>query len=160
MKELKFFNPNQEIVQKFLIEQCPIKFKKLHPEAVLPSHTNPGDAGLDLTVVNIDELPNGQVRHSYGLAVQIPEGYVSMLFPRSSIFKVKERLSNSVGIIDCSYRGNIMAVFDKRMINGEYNIGDRTAQLVIVPFVTVESEWAEELSKTERGTGGYGSTNK
>ena len=136
-----------------------IKFKQLHPDAVLPFHAKTGDAGLDLTAVKILHLGNGQTRHHYGLAVEIPEGYVGMLFPRSSICKVKERLSNSVGIIDSGYRAEIMAVFDLGMINNKYGIGDRTAQLVIVPYVTVQAEWAEELTETERGEGGYGSTN-
>ena len=137
-----------------------IKFKQLHPSAVLPFHAKPGDAGMDLTVVDIRHQGLVESRHHYGLAVEIPEGYVGLLFPRSSVCNTSNRLSNSVGVLDSGYRGEIMAVFDsvENGLNG-YKKGDRTAQIVIVPFVTVQSEWAEELTETERGEGGYGSTN-
>jgi dUTP pyrophosphatase len=135
-----------------------LKFKKLHENAVLPSHSKIGDAGLDLTAVNI-VIDGQQDTHHYGLSVEIPEGNVGLLFPRSSIRRYDVRLSNAVGVLDSSYRGEIMAVFDVNHFPGErYKIGDRTAQLVIVPFVSCKTEWSQELSETERGQGGYGST--
>jgi dUTP pyrophosphatase len=138
-----------------------VKFKKLHPDAILPSHSKDGDAGLDLTAVKIENAKDYQTKHSYGLAVEIPAGYVGMVFPRSSVCKHNARLSNSVGVIDSGYRGEITAVFDRyHSALLEYNKGDRTAQLVIVPYVSVQSEWAESLSETERGEGGYGSSGK
>lgn len=136
-----------------------LKFKKLHKDAVLPKHSKQGDAGLDLTAVDI-ELNNGQEIHYYGLSVEIPEGNVGLLFPRSSIRKYDVRLSNSVGVIDSSYRGEVMAVFDLDELSNKlgYCTRDRTAQLVIVPFVSCVTEWSEELSQTDRGINGYGST--
>lgn len=139
-----------------------LKFRKLHMSAVLPQHSKPGDAGLDLTVTMI--IDQGEkVKHNYGLAVEIPEGYVGLLFPRSSIHKNVERLSNSVGVIDSGYRGEIMAVFDvnpENIFDDLYTEGQRSAQLIVVPYATCETVWADELSQTERGSGGYGSTGK
>jgi len=135
-----------------------LKFKKLDADSVLPKHSKQGDAGLDLTAINI--VINGQQdTHHYGISVEIPEGNVGLLFPRSSIRKHDVRLSNAVGVIDSSYRGELMAVFDVNHFPGEsYKVGDRTAQLVIVPFVSCVTEWSEELSQTQRGENGYGST--
>lgn len=135
-----------------------LKFKKLHEKAVLPIHSKQGDAGLDLTAINIF-IDGQQDTHRYGISVEIPEGNVGLLFPRSSVRKYDVRLSNSVGVIDSSYRGELMTVFDVNHFPGErYKVGDRTAQLVIVPFVSCVTEWSEELSQTERGEKGYGST--
>ena len=137
-----------------------LKFKRLHKDAVLPQHSKPGDAGLDLTAVKVVFEKNKRFHH-YGLAVEIPEGNVGLIFPRSSIHKQKERLSNSVGVIDSGYRGELMAVFDEVSLNNfTYEEGNRTAQLVIVPYISCNTEWAEELSETERGQGGYGSTGR
>lgn len=135
-----------------------LKFKKLDQDSVLPKHSKQGDAGLDLTAINI-VIDGQQDTHHYGVSVEIPEGNVGLLFPRSSIRKHDVRLSNAVGVIDSSYRGELMAVFDVNHFPGErYKVGDRTAQLVIVPFVSCVTEWSEELSQTERGKNGYGST--
>ena len=73
-----------------------IKFKKLHPDAIIPSYSKAGDAGLDLTALSI-EISAGLVEYGTGLAVEIPVGYVGLIFPRSSIYKTGQRLSNSVG---------------------------------------------------------------
>lgn len=140
-----------------------IKFKNLHPKAVLPSHAKDGDAGADLTAVRIEMVDDACTKelHRYGLSVEIPENHVGLLFPRSSVHDFCARLSNSVGVIDSGYRGEIKAIFDRPTRRGnEYQEGDRTAQLVIVPCISIRSEWAEELSETERGTGGYGHTGK
>lgn len=135
-----------------------LKFKKLHPSAVLPKHSKHGDAGMDLTAVTISF--NDKIEtHYYGLSVEITEGNVGLIFPRSSIKNYDVRLSNSVGVIDSGYRGELMAVFDRANPKcGSYLSQDRTAQLVVIPYVSCVTEWAEELSETERGTGGYGST--
>jgi dUTP pyrophosphatase len=135
-----------------------LKFKKLHEQAVLPTHSNHGDAGLDLTVTKIF-IDGQQDTHHYGVSVEIPEGNVGLLFQRSSVRKYDVRLSNAVGVLDSSYRGEIKAVFDVHHFPGErYKVGDRTAQLVIVPFVSCVTEWSESLTETDRGTGSYGST--
>lgn len=146
------------------IENMNLKFKKLHPDAVLPKHSRQGDAGMDLTVVRTEliysdshEIPTKQ-QHYFGLSVEIPEGNVGLIFPRSSIHKQSNRLSNSVGVIDSGYRGELMAIFDLSQTGMFYISGERSAQLVIIPYVSCVTEWAEELSETERGANGYGST--
>lgn len=147
-----------------------IKFKKLHKDAVLPTYAKPGDAAMDLTSVSLerpDEHP--YVEHGTGLAVEIPEGYVGLIYPRSSISKTPFRLANSVGVIDSGYRGEIKlrfqadghvvdAMLQNKLKTHAYKVGDRVGQLMIIPIPTIETEWAEELTETERADGGFGST--
>ncbi len=94
------------------------------------------------------------------IAVEIPAGYVGLLFPRSSVCKTGLRLTNSVGVIDSDYRGGITAVFDYNKSGEQYKVGDRFAQLMIVAAPYVVFHEAKTLSKTARGEGGYGSTGK
>lgn len=137
-----------------------ITFKKLHPDAVAPKQGTPGSAGFDLTACAYSRTPIRVTYHS-GIAVEIPKGFVGMLFPRSSICKTPLRLTNCVGIIDSDYRGEIKAVFDRLPYGDQcYKVGDRFAQLVIVPIPEVEYIEAGKLTPTERGTGGYGSTGR
>jgi dUTP pyrophosphatase len=138
-----------------------VKIKKLHPSAVVPSYSKPGDAGLDLTITTINDAPF-QVTYGFGIALEIPDGYVGLVFPRSSIKKTELILSNSVGVIDSGYRGEIMAVFNKLAgsVSHKYYVGDRALQLIIVPYPKIELEEVNELSETERGQGGFGSTGK
>ena len=144
-----------------------VKFKKLSPLAVIPRYSKPGDAGMDLTAVevkkNFDSLRDEytKVIVDSGIAVEIPDGYVGLVFPRSSIQSTGLRLTNSVGVIDSQYRGSIKAYFD--ILDSTlkyYEVGERFAQLIIMPYPQIEFEEVEELSQTERGTGGFGSTNK
>lgn len=153
-----------------------VKVKKLHPDAVIPSYAKPGDAGMDLVAVSryIDE--HGNLVYGTGLAFEIPEGYVGLVFPRSSISKVDLQLTNSVGVIDSGYRGEVTAKFRPSNIHFEnkygigvtftpndvsmYSEGDRIAQMIIIPYPQIEFEEVEELSETERGAGGYGSTGR
>ena len=136
-----------------------IKIKKLHEDAIIPKYAKAGDAGLDLTSVVSNISPNGYVEHKTGLAVEIPDGYVGLLFPRSSISKLDMTLANSVGVIDSGYRGEICLRF-KRASNGKgmYKVGDKVGQLVIIPYPKVELEEVTELDDTERGSGGFGSS--
>ncbi len=133
--------------------------KKLHSDAVIPQYAKPGDAGLDLVATQIISQDTQQVTYGTGLAVEIPEGYVGLIFPRSSIRKYELALSNSVGVIDSGYRGEIQATFNTRYY-GEivYKKGDKIAQLVIIPYPQVELYESDELSESERGSGGFGST--
>jgi len=134
-----------------------VKFKKLHPDAVLPKYAISGDAGMDLTVTEVEHINDYLVRYKFGLAVEIPFGYVGLLFPRSSIFKKSMLLSNSVGVVDSNYRGEVMAVFNK-LSEDSYEVGERAVQLIIMPYPKINPVWADELSNTDRGHGGYGST--
>jgi len=136
-----------------------IKFKKLHKDAVVPTYAKPGDAGMDLTAISEEwNKDNSLVTFGTGLSIEIPEGYVGLIFPRSSISKTTLNLSNSVGVIDSGYRGEIMFKFRYLEEGSVYEIGDRVGQLLILPYPTIEFEEGE-LSNTERGEGGFGSTN-
>lgn len=97
-----------------------------------------------------------------GLSIEIPDGYVGLIFPRSSIFRTDLMLSNSVGVIDSKFRGEIMFKFKINPVNSSafYDIGDRVGQLIIIPYPQIEFEETEELSSSDRGEGGFGSTGK
>jgi len=136
-----------------------VKIKKLHPYAVIPKYSKPGDAGMDLVAVRKLKLDTEHVSYDFGLSIEIPNGYVGLIFPRSSSFKQKQILSNCVGVVDSGYRGSISAVMIGNTMYS-YKIGERVAQLIIMPYPQIEFEEVEELSETERGTGGYGSTGK
>jgi dUTP pyrophosphatase len=140
-----------------------VKIKKLVENAIIPAYSKKGDAGLDLTAVSVSFEKN-YVSYKTGLAVEIPEGFVGLLFPRSSNSKMDLILTNSVGVIDSGYRGEIELRYKlvgngvTPSIVGTYNIGDRVGQLIIIPYPSIEFEEVTELSTTERNTGGYGST--
>lgn len=136
-----------------------VRIKKLVKEAVVPKYAKPGDAGMDLTATSKFNDEFGCVVYGTGLAFEIPTGYVGLLFPRSSNAKKDLLLSNSVGVIDSGYRGEVMFKFKTTDINGcQYEIGDRIGQIIIMPFPQIEFVEANELSTTERGEGGFGHT--
>lgn len=137
-----------------------VKFKKLHPNAKAPYQGTLGSAGFDLTAVSREEINGYLTKYDTGLAVEIPEGYVGLVFPRSSVYKTDTMLTNCVGVIDSDYRGSITAVFAGRNAEREYKVGDRIMQMLIMPVPEVRYIEAEELTETERGAGGYGSTGK
>lgn len=144
--------------------QLPIKvpIKKLHPNAVTPTYSKEGDAGMDLTAVS-KEITDDYVSYKTGLSFEIPSGYVGLLFPRSSNSKKDLLLTNSVGVIDSGYRGEVELRF-KPILNGKleniktYDVGDRIGQIMIIPYPTIEFVETENLSNSERGEGGFGST--
>jgi dUTP pyrophosphatase len=137
-----------------------VKVKKLVPEAVVPSYSKVGDAGMDLTITREIENTSFSVSYGFGIAMEIPKGYVGLVFPRSSVRNQDLILSNCVGVIDSGYRGEIQATFKKT--NGldsvKYKVGERGAQIIILPYPTIYMTEVPELSNTERGTGGFGST--
>ena len=135
-----------------------VKIKKLHEDAVIPSYSKAGDAGMDLYSVRHERDNNSNSVHYTGLAIEIPEGHVGLLYPRSSISKTSCSLRNAVGVIDSGYRGEIMLKFSCSTNLNCYNVGDRIAQLIIMPYPEIEFEEVEELSDTDRGEGGFGST--
>lgn len=152
-------------------ENIDLKIKKLHPDAIIPSFAKPGDAGLDLTAVEFDTDDNGNAVYKIGLAFEIPQGYVGLLFPRSSNASKDLILSNSVGVIDSGYRGEVMVKFkfvkpfgNNRALEGDfpviYKVGERVAQLILMKLPNITIVETTVLSETERGTGGYGSTGK
>ena len=139
-----------------------VKIKKLVKEAIIPRYAKDGDAGMDLTATSRQVDNNGCIVFGTGISVEIPKGYVGLVFPRSSIAKTDLSLSNAGGVIDSGYRGEIMFKFRfEQSVDGTphlYKVGDRIGQLIIMPYPTIEFEEVDELSETERGDGGYGSS--
>lgn len=189
-----------------------IRFKKLTPNAVIPTKAHPTDAGSDLVATSRVFDKHGCITYGTGIAVEIPQGYMGLVFPRSSNAKKDLLLSNSVGIIDSGYRGEIMVKFKPSLVVANkdyvfndphevgindydgvdttdwetqqvtfhgraesypditegckpfpprfYEIGERIAQLVIIPYPDILFEEVKKLSDSDRGTGSYGSTGK
>jgi dUTP pyrophosphatase len=136
-----------------------VNIKKLNENAVIPSYAKNGDAGMDLIATSIINEDAFQITYGIGLAMEIPTGFVGLVFPRSSIRKTDLSLTNCVGVIDSGYRGELQATFKKNGLN-KYEVGDRVAQIMIIPHPTIEFNEVNELSNTERGEGGFGSTGK
>ncbi len=136
-----------------------VKIKKLHKDAVIPKYAKDGDAGMDLTAVDV-VADGGTITYKTGLSIEIPRWHVGYLFPRSSVYKTGQTLTNCVGVIDSGYRGEIMMKYTLSPYGKEYDIGDRIGQLIIMPYPKVVFEQVEELTETERGFGGYGSTGR
>lgn len=166
-----------------------VKIKRLHPLAEIPAYATDYSAGMDLTAVSVEFDKWGNKVYHTGLAFEIPRGYAGFIFPRSSNAKKSLWLTNSVGIVDADYRGEVTLKFKTslRMVNSfrnmlkilfgkiteddnvgilnlwdnnDYKAGDRVGQIVIMPFPNIEFEEVSELSQTQRGIGGYGSTGK
>ena len=136
-----------------------VKVMKLDAGAIVPKYAKPGDAGMDLYAVSQKFDDHGNYVFGTGLAMEIPEGHVGLIFPRSSISKTAHSLRNAVGVIDSGYRGEIMMKFDINTHNSPvYNVGDRIAQIIIMPYPQIEFEEVFELADSERGSGGFGST--
>ena len=137
-----------------------VKVKKLDSNAVVPSYSKVGDAGMDLTITKEIENTSFSVSYGFGIAMEIPKGYVGLVFPRSSVRNQDLILSNCVGVIDSGYRGELQATFKKTqgLDSIKYKVGERGAQIIILPYPTIYMTEVPELSDTERGSGGFGST--
>lgn len=146
-------------------QKIQVKYKKLVPEAFTPYRATDHAAGFDLTAIQ-SERSNGKVVYRTGLAFEIPPGYYGQFCPRSSIRDKFLMLTNGVGVIDADYRGEVTATF--RLLEGcgsffettdqIYQPGERIGQLIILPLPEVDLMEAHELTPTERGEGGHGST--
>jgi dUTP pyrophosphatase len=139
-----------------------MKVKLVNEYAQLPTRGSEDAAGLDLYCPFYIKVPaDSQKKIPLGVAVEIPKGHMGLLVPRSSISKTPLRCANSVGIIDADYRGELSIAYENISCN-DYTIfrGDRIAQLIIVPVAMVDVLEVDELTATERGAGGYGSTGK
>lgn len=138
-----------------------VKIKKVTESAIIPTKAHATDAGYDLYADSIVYDDCGNVVYGTGVAVEIPKGYVGFVFPRSSIARTGLILSNAVGVIDSGYRGEIMAKFRRAQVLGEkYKLGERIAQLIILPYPEVEFDVVAKLSESDRGAGSYGSSGK
>ena len=148
----------------------PIKFKKEHPDAVIPKHATPGSACVDLVATDVEYLEENKVVVKYGFSTEFGDGYKILVMPRSSFTHKGWVMQNSPGVIDSDYRGEWMSKFEAipiRMKDGimvyedfPYKKGDRVAQASIEVNIHMAYREVEDLSQTIRGTGGYGSTGK
>ena len=139
-----------------------VRIKKLNENAVIPKYAKDGDAGLDLVATSIVSEEAFQITYGLGVAMEIPYGFVGLVFPRSSIRKYDLSLTNCVGVIDSGYRGELQATFRKErgVASKKYEIGDKICQIIIIPYPPIEFNEVDELTNTERGEGGFGSTGK
>jgi dUTP pyrophosphatase len=139
-----------------------VPFQRLHPDAELPTAQHPGDAGLDLrAVADVEVAPGERTMVPTGVAVAIPEGHAGLVLPRSGLASRSGlTLSNAPGLIDAGYRGEVICAVVNLDRETPVRIakGDRIAQLVVVTIPEVKPAWAEKLSDTSRGIGGFGST--
>lgn len=140
-----------------------VKIKKLHPDAVVPTYATDGSACFDIHAIEDRELSpcGGNVILSTGLSFEIPEGHVMLVYSRSGHgFKNDVRLSNATGVIDSDYRGELKVKLRNENLAHRFEVkkGDRIAQAMILPIQQVDFEVVNELTETERGTGGFGST--
>lgn len=139
-----------------------IKFKKLHKDAKAPTQGKEGDACWDITCVDVTVGEEERyLVYKTGLAIEIPEDHVGLIFPRSSLSNHDMWMANHVSVIDPGYRGEVTIRMKLAgTIEGPkiYQTGDRIVQMMIIPRPFLEWKEVEELSTTQRGTGGYGST--
>lgn len=147
------------------MESVTIKIKRLSNDAVIPQYQTDGAAAMDLTAIKVNKDNDTVYDYSTGISLEIPKGYVGLIFPRSSIYKQDLILSNCVGVIDSDYRGEIKVkhrLLTQHINNSDtpviYKIGDRIAQILFIPIPHVQFEEVSELSITTRGDGGFGST--
>lgn len=155
-----------------------VKIKKLHPNAKFPEKASKLAGGWDVTVTEIIQESPDFVICKLGFALELPDGYKLTLVPRSSLTKTKWVLQNSPGLGDQDYLGEYQYRFrciptgiinvtsgeksyDYRILKYEefpYKIGDRIGQVYLEEVISIEFEEVEELSSSERGEGGFGST--
>lgn len=158
-----------------------VNFKKLSKNAVIPTKAHPTDAGFDMVATKVN-MTDDYIEYETDIAIKLPSGYCAMLFPRSSNSNKDLVLSNSVGIVDENYVGPIKWRFKRVrkptklgisrikflrwVYNIEikhpeltiYNVGDKIGQMVIIPVYPVEFKEVDKLPETDRGEGGFGST--
>ena len=166
-----------------------IKCKQLDEKAVIPFYAKEGDACMDITAIDLEyDLKSDRYIYHTGLAFEVPEGYYMDLRPRSSNTKTDFYIANAPGTLDAGYRGELLVVFKRRdkialedfamlfkgcdpnqvmtaYVNSMLSIapyvpGDRVCQMQVLPRPKVNIEIVEELSESERGEGGFGSTGK
>lgn len=142
-----------------------LKVKRLTDTAKLPTYAyaRDGNVCFDLYVDDVNETHGGKVfTCDTGLSVEVPQGYAMMIYSRSGHgFKNNMRLANCVGVLDSGYRGPVMVKLTcDRQIQYVPKVGDRIAQAMLIPVPVVTFEEVTELSDSERGEGGFGSSGR
>lgn len=138
-----------------------IKIKKIHPDAIIPQYAHDGDAGMDLFTVEPFELEPGERKSvPLGIAIEVPEGYVGLVWDKSGLSH-KYGIKSFGGVIDSGYRGEIHAgIMNLSDRFFSFDKGHKIAQLLIQKVERVKLDLVDDLSKTSRGVGGLGSTGK
>ncbi len=135
-----------------------VKFTKLNDDAVTPRQMTEGAAGFDLYATSITRTLQ-YVEYGTGIAVEIPTGYAGFLFARSSCSDKGLSLCNGVGVIDADYRGELkVRYYSVSEFFGLWEIGERVAQISFLPLSLTKMIQVDSLKPTERGEGGFGST--
>lgn len=152
-----------------------VRIKKLYNDSILPTKAHDTDAGYDLYAHSMNYDNDGNVVYGCGIAFEIPKGYVGLVFPRSSNAQKDLLLSNSVGVVDSGFRGEISfkfkqhwsfatmwepSVYLRRNKDRDYRVGERIGQIVIMPYPEIELVESDSLSDSDRGTDSYGSSGK
>ena len=155
--------------------RVPLGFKKLDPRAIMPRYAHVGDAGMDVFALDDVTLPlNAPTMVHTGIAAEIPEGYEIQVRARSGLATKGVTVWNAPGTVDSKYRGEICVILmfisnrlvvtsdneDPHVNSYQIQSGDRIAQLVLAPVTEAEPYEVQELSTTDRGTGGFGSTGR
>ena len=140
-----------------------LRFRKVHPAAVLPAYAHPSDAGMDVrSVADLTIRPGSRALVPTGLVVLLPPGYEAQVRPRSGLaLKGGVTVLNAPGTIDAGYRGEIGVIL-VNLGEADFQVakGDKIAQLVIAPVTRPEIVETTEVDETDRGAGGFGSTGK
>lgn len=137
-----------------------VQVELIHEDAKIPERQKPGDAGYDFYATEVEWDGDRMVyKVSTGVKVAIPRGFVGLITPRSSVYKKNLALANSVGVIDSGYRGEVKFLFIPTASNHDYyEKGDRIGQMIVTPHLAHPLNEVDDLSETERGEGGFGST--
>jgi len=139
-----------------------MKIKLNHPQAKIPTYATDGSACFDLYCAELVEIIGDTATINTGIIAEIPEGYAMMVYSRSGHgFKSDTRLCNSVGVVDSDYRGDVMVKLRKDSLKAtppDLSIGSRIAQAMLIPVTQVRFDVSDEVSESERGNGGFGSS--
>ncbi|MEX0931702.1 MAG: dUTP diphosphatase [Candidatus Paceibacterota bacterium] len=138
-----------------------LRIKKLHSDAIIPSYAHEGDAGMDLfSLEKVVIEPNTQVSLATGIALEIPEGYVGLIWDKSGLSH-KHRLKTFGGVVDAGYRGEVrIGIMNLSDTSYVFEKGHKIAQMLIQPVVSATITESDNLSDSSRGEGGFGSTGK
>lgn len=145
----------------YLRSNMKLKIKRLHPDAIIPKHAHATDAGMDLFAIDAFEMtPNERKSISIGIAIEIPVGHVGLIWDKSGLSH-KYGIKTFGGVIDSGYRGELhVGLMNLANESFKFEKGHKVAQLLIQKVENVEFEEVDELSQTDRGSGGFGSTGK
>lgn len=140
-----------------------INVKKVRESAKLPTYGSQYAAGADLyacTESEIEIAPHSTAMIPTGIALELPVGYAGFIYARSGLASKRGLApANKVGVVDCDYRGEVIVALHNHGESAQkIAAGERVAQLVVAPYITADFEEVDELSSTERGAGGFGST--